>query len=367
MKTRILVGALIILTQQLAGVDDCSAGPDDPMPNNLVVKIEGIPKIPVHVSVDYFNFSDGGSSNLGFGAKVYYLGDDGTVELNDVSDEYDGIRIQVRNPTQRKLAIVVYDDKKEIARKASATRGETVTADIGRCMKPTTTADLTDFSLEAEDLPRVETVLKFLKTKENTQLNHHRDSPAGVAKGIVQYVTDTHGKVRQSERANWLRVEHNGGKNRELLGVLDFDKGSLVVGTRIQANGTELLRVQLAGSVLKAYQSKSVRSALEQRAVELSKSVFDEAANYPLSGDDDAEFNAGLRQDFGTSCKAASVHNSRWVKSNKGAPIEFHVESKIQTESATYYLVHVFELDPHRLSSFVFLSKRRCSTNTMLQ
>ena len=364
---RTQLGVMVLLMQLLSAPPRCPADEIARMSNELAVKIEGIAAIPVQVSVDYFNVADSGWSNLGFGTKVYYIGSDGTVILKNLSNAYDGIRVQVRNPTQRKLAVVAYDGQKKIAGKESTTRGETLTLDIGRCAKQNTPAKLTDFSLAVEDQSRVDSILQLFKTEETSQMNHHEDSLPGLAKGIAQHIRETLGKVKVSDRADWIRVELNGGKNREVVGVVDFENGSLVAGTRIQADGTELLRIWWAGSVKKAYQSNPVKSALEQWAVKLSKDVFDESAAYPMNRKSDAEFNAGLRQDFGTHLTTVSVHKTTWVDATKSNPIQLHVETKIQTESTTYYLVHVIELDPHRLSSFAYLFRRSYSAKPSLK
>lgn len=364
MRPRVWVWGL--LARVSLCLTSCSANPVAPMPDKLIVELQGTPATPVHVSVDHFNVYDGESSTVGLGARVYYIGDSGSVRLKDLPDGYNGIRVQVCNPLQRKLSIVGYDDKTEVARKESNKRGEVVTLDVGKCPQQTNEADLTDFSLEPEDLPRIDNLLNFVETQNASLLNLHQDSPAVLTEGIVRYVRETHGKPKAGELADWMRVELNGGKDRELLGVIDFERGPLVVGMRIQANGSEVLRMRLPGSLQKAYQSNPIEFALQQWAVGLSKGVFDVSAPYPLSGESDAKFNAGLRQDYGAIFKAASIHKTKWIPSVDGAPIECHVECEIQSNAATYYLVHVFELDPHRLSSFTFLAKRRFSENSML-
>ena len=95
---------LITLAMNFVGCVQ-TTGQEIPVPAKPIVKIEGIATMPVHTEVNYFTFSDKGASTLGFGARVYHVGEKGSVQMKDVADgDEAGFRIHVCNPTAQKLA-----------------------------------------------------------------------------------------------------------------------------------------------------------------------------------------------------------------------------------------------------------------------
>ena len=353
---------LITLAMNFVGCVQ-TTGQEIPVPAKPIVKIESIATMPVHTEVNYFTFSDKGASTLGFGARVYHVGEKGSVQMKDVADgDEAGFRIHVCNPTAQKLALVLFDGKTEVARRESNTRGETITLDVGRCRKPAGDVGLSDFPISQENQAQVKRFQQLFRGDDSAQLQHRLGSVPGVAKAIVTYLNQKYGKFESSELTDWVQTDFRKGADYELKGVVKFERASVVAGARFNDEGKGVLRVLPLGipqvSIFKAYQSEPIQKGLHEYVIHLSKASFDETPVYPLETEGGIKFDRDNRERYGAKAVDVSVHNTKWTAATESTPIKLQIESKITTESSEFYLLHVFDIDSLRLSSAVILTKR---------
>lgn len=74
-----------------------------------------------------------------------------------------------------------------------------------------------------------------------------------------------------------------------------------------------------------------------------------------------------MQEKYGSSVKNVAAHGVKWIEPAGAGYLELQTETEVQTEESTFYLVHIFELDPHRLSSLALLVQRRLSESPILE